>query len=258
MVGRLDDERGWNLGERGRTAYVDALLPHIPPDCDDAALAARVEYYRLDHEVVRALLDDRHPAYQEAWTQWVELTLRIVRSRVPRAPAHSAVEAHDLAQEGLAALGQSIPRYHYESRFSTWAYAVVMRTVYRTVRNLNAAKRTAHVESVERQTELGVILAAPSDLDDIIAVRALHATIEEILRAQPDARLALIFRLWAIHDQPVAAIARWLNLSVSRVSSLLADIRELLRAHPQIANWRAEQAASGSEHGSADSADSTL
>jgi RNA polymerase sigma factor (sigma-70 family) len=237
-IDELNRTRSWGLDAAGVLGYLDGLVPHVAPGSSAAALRAKAERYHLDHDLVGALADRSDLRHCAAWEDWSAQAVRIVRSRYPDARHPPAVDAHDLAQDGLVALSRALPRFHYDSRFATWAYAVVTRIAHRRVRDLRAAKRGAAVESVEQCAARGDLPAAPEDLEHTVAASLLAAAADAVLRAHVDERLALLFQLWAIDDQRVAHIGAQVRLSPSRVTALLAQVRALLQAHPALATWR--------------------
>lgn len=241
-IEELNRACSWGLGSDASAAYLGGLLPHVAPHTCDSCLRAKIVRYHLDHDLVRSLADRDHPQHAAAWEAWVAHALRIVRSRYPDARQPPLAEAHDLAQDGLLALSQSLARFHYDSRFSTWAYAVVLRIAHRRARDLRAAKRAAEAASIESVVECGDLPAAPDELEQMVAASVLAAAAEAILGAHADARLSQIFRLWAIHDQRAAQIGALVRLSPSRVAALIAQGRALLRAHPSVVAWRDAEA----------------
>ena len=149
----------------------------------------------------------------------------------------SAVDIEDLAQVARMELARSIHGYKYESRFATWAYQVVVRSVLRQVRDSQAIKRAQRPQSLDRSPEVDVAIPDIQHPEAIANAAVLSDLIDAVLQAQPDPRLVQIFRLWVHEDRRVVEIGARLGLSEARVRALLGQITELLRGHPAISRW---------------------
>ncbi len=243
VVAVLRGELAWKLDMDRQHAYVAAMLPYLPEQCADADLRRIVLNYHQDHALVGALLDRANPRYEQVWIEAIGQVVRMALHQ-GHAPASGAmVDGDDLAQVALEALIRALPSFHYASRFSTWAYAVVGRSIQRYLRDLHASKRHRQVESLELYHELNDIPAADVQPEAHSEASALAALIEHVLAEHTDARLAYIFQLSTRDELRLAQIGQLVHLSPSRVSIVLAQARELLRQSPELRAWLGEDRA---------------
>ena len=196
-----------------------------------------VNYHR-DHALVAALSDSHHPAHHAVWESWTAQALRIVRHRQRSMADDHVADPADLTQLALECMVRSLPTYHYASRFSTWAYAVIAHTLQHEHRERHAAKRAVQPRSLEREHMRGGDVPYQHDLDSEIVLRALVRQVAEILRTARDDRLLRIFQLWAFEVQRLADVGRQVGLSIGRVSVLIEQARRMLQTHPALIAWR--------------------
>lgn len=238
VLASLCDEQGWQLGAAQRHEYVDAVSPLLEPGASEAVVRQRLRYYHLDHEHVRALRDTRHPGHAAAWKEWLASALRIVVSTGLAEPTGALLAAEDLAQSALEELLASLPGYAYRSRFTTWAYTVIVRAARRHWTKLRAAKRSAPTAPLAAALgEDGPHAAADGHPEQAADLRALTELICALLVEQRDKRMEKIFRLWAIEDKRLRDIALEVGLDSTRVSVLLKDARELLAGSHELRTW---------------------
>jgi RNA polymerase sigma factor (sigma-70 family) len=237
MVRQLNEELGWGLSSEEQQTYRDQLCTHLPDACTDPKLRAMIICYHQDHVLVQALHDSRHPAYDEAWQMWMTQVVAILKRAGLAWSSDAAVDLDDLVQIARVELVRSIASFQYQSRFSTWAYRVVVQSVQRYIRDSQALKRAVHPDSLEHLPEHD----APGYRGDYLEAHVdgclLLERIMAFLAAQPDTRLARIFHLWAVNDHSTEEIGRLVQLSPARTRALLAQARALLRAHPDIGQW---------------------
>jgi RNA polymerase sigma factor (sigma-70 family) len=229
--------QAWHLTAAQELAYPQAIIAYLPEDCTDAQLQRIVWYYHLDHEEVRALCDAQHTQHQEAWQRWHTQVSHILRSVNLDWLSDVAVDLEDLTQLALDKMRQSIASYRFNSRFSTWAYTVIVRTAQHVIRKQRAAKRTATVVSLDSGTALSSPADQTTDPEAHASAKELTALINSVLAEHGGLRWVEIFQLWFHEDQRLVDIGRQVGLSPSRVSILLEHMRLLLRQHPALIEW---------------------
>jgi RNA polymerase sigma factor (sigma-70 family) len=230
--------QAWDITTAQAAAYAQAISAYLPEACTDAELQHIVWYYHLDHAEVQALSDARHPEYEAAWQHWHTQVARILRSVNLDWLTDVAVDLEDLTQLALDKLRESIASYRFNSRFSTWAYTVIVRTAQHVIRKQHAAKRTATVVSLDSATARTSPADRTTDPEAHASARELTALINVILAEHGGRRWVEIFQLWFYEDQRLVDIGRQVGLSPSRVSILLEHMRLLLRQHPALIEWR--------------------
>jgi RNA polymerase sigma factor (sigma-70 family) len=237
MVAVLNTTLGWGLSEEQQQAYAQAVALLIRDTHFDLVLQKLIVCYHEDHELVEALRERTHLEHDRAWTEWTSQVLAILRQKGIAWSADIATDGDDLVQVALTQLAGALPSFRYASRFSTWAYSVIIQSVRRHLRDQHALKRSSHLLSLDQHPEL-VTLPSPVGRPEGAAETSVLATlIDDVLARQPDQRLAQIFKLWAIEDLRPAQIGRRVHLSPSRVRVLLAQARNLLRQQPAIQTW---------------------
>jgi RNA polymerase sigma factor (sigma-70 family) len=226
-----------DLSSTQEAAYAQAVVAYVPTHYNDSQLQRLVRCYHLDHQEVQALRDARHPAYQDAWAKWPPQILRILRDANFAWLADSAVDIEDLVQIALKELHGSISSYRFSSRFSTWAYTVIVRAAQRTIREQRAAKRSGTQISLDDPEMINHLGTHTDDPVVVAQATALNADILRILTEQGGPRWAEIFQRWARADQRLVDIGQQIGLSPARVSTLLNQMRHLLRQHADIVEW---------------------
>jgi RNA polymerase sigma factor (sigma-70 family) len=229
--------REWNLSSEQETAYAQAIAAYIPEPYNDAQLQRLVRYYYLDHQEVQALRDAQNLGHQEAWAQWPQQALRFLRDANLDWVSDSAVDVEDLVQIALKELHVAIASYHFSSRFSTWAYTVILRAARHTVRAQHAAKRRGTLIAID-DPETATYLSMHSDDPAVMAQSAaLITVINGILAERGGPRWVEIFQCWAQEDKRLVDIGQQVGLSAGRVSMLLDQMLRLLRDHVDIREW---------------------
>lgn len=238
LIQHLNDTLGWELTWEEQQAYRDQLCRYLPHDWAEARLRALIVCYHADHALVKALGDHQHPAHADTWQVWMGQVVAILKQAGLAWSSDAAVELDDLVQVARVELVRSLPSFQYHSRFSTWAYRVVVQSVQRYIRDSQARKRAGHPASLEQLPQHEVPGYAGEYLEDYADGRLLLERISRILAAHPDNRLAYIFRCWALADQRTEEIGALIQLSPARTRALLAQARALLRDHPDIRPWQ--------------------
>lgn len=219
-------------------AYIQALVMYLPDRCTDAQLQRLVQCYHLDHQQVQALCDPQHGRYQEAWENWRTHVIRILRSADLDWLADAAIDLEDLTQIALAELNQSIGNYRFRSRLSTWAYTIIVRSGQHVIRERQAAKRAGQLVSLDDALAFAGPANQETDPEVGAGASELNALINAILQERGGPHWVIIFQLWVNQDQRLVDIGRQLGLSPSRVCVLLDQMRQLLRQHPALIEWR--------------------
>ena len=243
MVAARGAELAWQLDVAHQHAYVAAVLPYLPDPCAEADLRGIVLNYHQDHALVGALLDHANPRYERVWTDAIGQVVRMAQHQGHAQAGGAAVDGDDLAQVALEALIRALPSFRYASRFSTWAYAVVGRSIQRHRRDLRASKRHGQVESLELYPEINDIQAADAQPEAYSEGVTLAALIDHILTERASERLAYIFQLSTRDELRLAQIGQLVHLSPSRICIMLAQARALLRQSPELRDWFGEDRA---------------
>jgi len=240
-VTELNHERQWGLDLAQQMHYAAALAAVHPNGCPEVILGRVVVAYHLDHKLVQALADHNHHAHLSAWLSWMPQVLAVLRHAGLGWSNDAASDLDDLAQVASLELARSLANYRYESRFSSWAFQVIVRSVRNELRTHQAKKRSGQMVYIEGSGAFEVPLADDAHPESITAVRLLISLANTTLAKQPDKRLAGIFRLWALEDRRVVEIGAKVGLSPARVRVLLAQIVDLLRNDVKIRAWLVDE-----------------
>lgn len=237
MIALLNDANGWNLSEEEQQQYATEVVYFVAEDCQESLLRQIITYYHADHAMVEQLRTLDHPQHNAEWTAWVGRVVGIIRQAGFAWSNDPAVDPEDLAQIAQVELVRSISSFTYQSRLSTWIYRVVVRSLQRFVRDSKASKRNTRPASLDRAADLDAPLSEADQPESQASANVLAERTLAIL-AEHNPRLALIFRLWAIHDRRIDEIAEVVRLHPSRVRALLKQARTILLAHPDMQGWR--------------------
>ena len=236
IVEALNVERDWHLTLAKEAAYVTAVAP-LAEIAGESTLQHLVENYHQDHVLVQALQDVSHPQHDAAWATVRANILPVLRYAGLAQSAHPSVDLEDIAQVALDELMKSVGTFRFESRFSTWSYMVVIRRGRRLLRDLAASKRSGTSVPLEYAEAIAASSSSATDPEMVAAGRELSDLINAVLAEAGGPRLAHIFQLWFEEDLRLVDIGRQVGLGVARVSALLEQARQILRAHPDIQAW---------------------
>lgn len=239
LLSMLDRAFGWQLDGQTIHRYRSALASLLPPDCSDMLLRRVIINYHSDHALLHALRDQTQPQHVEAWRSWMDQARRILQRNGLAWSSDGAVDSDDLVQVAHAELVRALPSFRYTSRFSTWAYQVIVQSVQRELRNSQAQKRAVRPDPLEA--------AAPVLLFDERERPEQHATaallIDQslaVLAHGGDARLKRIFLLCVVADMRPEDVAPVLRLHPSRIRALLGEARQLLQNDPTLRLWNVD------------------
>ncbi len=237
IVAELNDQRGWHLNAAQQQAYVAALLAHLHAPCADDELRTQCFYYHEDHALVHMLQDADHPQHAEIWARQMARVIAILQRAGLAWTQDVAIECEDLAQLALLELVQALPTYRYTSRFSTWAYSVVVRRIRRYFRDCQAQKRAVRPLSLEASPDLDVPEQESEGPESAAEGQALAELVHAVLKAQNGHLLAEVFLLWARHDLRLEQIGEHIQRSPSWTRALLKQARTRLQDDAGIQAW---------------------
>jgi RNA polymerase sigma factor (sigma-70 family) len=239
-IAALDEEQRWGLSTVELQAYSSDIVRFLPDSCSESQIRMVAVNYHRDHAFVQTLLEPNDEQHSATWAKWMSQVIRILHHAGLARSGNVMQSSEDLTQIALIALVQALPRFRYASRFSTWAYQVIVQSVQRYLRYQHAAKRAVHPDPLELSPAYDIPIREAEHPTSVTEARVLAELIERLLAAQPDRRLVRIFRLWAYDDARVEEIGRQVHLSPARVHVLINQIRHLLRANPDILAWAGE------------------
>lgn len=234
---RLNIQEGWGLMAQELRALAQAIAPQLDRDSSPTQIRTVCVNYRSNVGLVRALGDSCSADHAELWAAWMTQARAILRHARCDWAADVAVDLDDLAQIAMLELCRALPSYRYQSRFSTWAYQVIVRGVQRHLRDMSAQKRVGDIVYGIDPRDLPVP-AALADAPEAQALsRTLEHTVEEELERAIGERNTTVFRLWACEDLPAEAIGEHVGLSVARVYAIIAQARKHLQGNESVRHW---------------------
>lgn len=245
IITQLNAEEMWELSTETQREYVQCVVSYLSDAVvfSDALLRIMLRYYHTEHALVEALRDPGHPEHSEQWLKWTKQVLRILAAQLAGgyAAIESLISLEDLAQEAMHDLWRGLPSFRYQSRFYTWAYAVICHCLSRHYRALQTQKRNALIQIQSLEGMLSLIDTLPDRATlapDEAALDGSFATLlRQVLARHPDDRLVPIFQLWAYEERTLRVIGEQLNLSTARVHTLLGQAIALLRNETAIRDW---------------------
>jgi RNA polymerase sigma factor (sigma-70 family) len=245
IIAQLNIEEMWGLSAETQWDYVQSVVGYLSDAValSDALLRIMLRYYHTEHALVDALRDPGHPEHSEQWLEWTRQGVRILAAQLAGgyAAIGSLLSLEDLAQEAMHDLWRGLPSFRYQSRFYTWAYAVICHCLSRHYRALQAQKRNALVQIHSLESMLSIIDTLPDRAtptpDEAALEGSFAALLRQVLARHPDDRLVPIFQLWAYEERTLRVIGEQLHLSTARVHTLLGQAIALLRDETAIRDW---------------------
>lgn len=225
---------GCTLNEEQTHLYLAAALRHIAPHSDDEQILTFFKHFHSDHDLVRSLQQPLHPQHEANWQDWSMRVMLILRHRNLSWSRDSAIAEEDLAQIGRTELLASLDDFQYRSRFSTWAYHVVICAVLRCIRDQGAKKRTAPTDALP-VTDEQMLMIVDDELPDLMVFsKLLYTEVAQILHDRLGPQTAQVFQLFARDDMKAAAIAARCDLHLAQVYQMIREARRVLRNHPDM------------------------
>ncbi len=243
---QLNDSHQWDLSTETQRRYAEKIV-ELCPNLDmlrDDQLCTMIRNYHAEHNIVEALCQRDHPQHAECWVLWSQRAIRLLNTRYRNISGTDAtvVSSDDLAQEAMHDLWYALHTFRYESSFQTWAFIVISNSFVKAYRVMHTQKRSAPhkpmpLEDLESAKHLTSCYDIPAP-DEIALSQTFAKLLQQVLAEHHDARLQIIFHLWAHEDQPLRVIGDRLNLSIPRVHALLNQALSLLRSEERIQEWR--------------------
>ncbi len=238
QVQKLNQQHGWKLSESEAHELTSKVLPYLPANCSEARRSQGITAYYEDHQLVEALQHPEHPRHDEAWLVWRNQVTAILSHANLLWSRDYAVDSEDIKQIACTELAKSLPRFHYASRFSTWARTVVVQRIQRHVRDSLASKRAKRPESLDSSDiDTSALVDEHEQPTTHAEASILYNLIESLLADHPDQRLKTIYQLWFKQDQRIEDIGALIRVHPSRVRQLIGEMRTFLRAHPELQTW---------------------
>jgi RNA polymerase sigma factor (sigma-70 family) len=253
LVAGMSHEQQWQLDLLTLQRYAEQVVACFdqPGEVSDERLLRTIDNYHSDHVLVEALRAAEAHHSAAVWTEWSGIVLRILAHRLGAQPIGGDPVAHldDLQQDALLDLWRGLPTFRYQSRFNTWATALVVNCAARRRRSIRASKR-----SMNQAQSIDAVTSAVDNLEDEQALQPEQAVlsdelarlVRQVLGAHPDHRLRVVFELWVVERQSMRAIGERLNLSPARVHALLHQAVALIRGRLHANGWFEQSEAGGS------------
>ncbi|WP_110518456.1 sigma-70 family RNA polymerase sigma factor [Herpetosiphon llansteffanensis] len=226
FIRSLDERYGWGLSVEAFTEYVAFLDRCLLKDLAERETA--VCGYHSDRALVSVLGNPSHPQYDEAVGYVRMRSLQIIGKHGALWNKDAALSDEDLCQEGMAKMFSNLHKFKYESAFLSWLTAILINEARQANRKQSTRSRKGIKVPLEDYLEAIVF-------QESVESSAIHnmtiKDFEEILENSKDSRLLIIFQMYHHHDATLEMIGGRLDLSVSRVYSLLEIVRKLLKSY---------------------------
>lgn len=239
VVIALNQQEEWGLMVQQIDAYVEQIVEQVPPDVLAAHPATIARHFHADHELVRALRDQRSAKHPSAMSWAAGEITKAIRSKNLVWSNDQSVELADLVQVAQAELARSIGNYHYRSSLRTWLHSLTIRRIRRFHRDNAAVKRAAELKPLEDASAQPFLL---SSFEQEVMASLLEAEVQRVLTTQGSERHGQIFRLRVIDGLSAEQVGKQVKLHPSRVRTLLRHCYELLQQDPGLRSWNDEGA----------------
>ena len=190
----------------------------------------RAPPHRSNEDWVRDLTHHGSPQQRQAFEELARLLYRVAWHLLARTGMQELAE--DCVQEALMTVLTNLPRFHGESRFTTWAIGILHRKCWEITRKHR--RETATDFNLPYGGETLPLLEALEDLETpdpelTAARRELVQVVEEIIRQRLTLRQRIALVNIALLDHGVQDVAAKLNTSRNNVYKILHDARKRLR-----------------------------
>lgn len=173
----------------------------------------------LPEEVIQRAQQGDAQAFEQILAHYEELLCGVVA----RYFAHETDQEEALAEVYLA-LVQSLPRFAFRAKFSTWLYSLAQRTCFRLLRGQRKHRRLSHPEAV---SELIDPYWDPASISaDEQRTERLRAALSQL---NGDYRTVIRFRLE--EGRTVEETAQVMDKSYTAVTTLLYRALKTLRSY---------------------------
>lgn len=183
VVRALNGELVWGLEPEAVASYTAALSQLLLAPGATASCRRIVLNYHRDHALVAALCQPANAAHEESWASWMPQVLAVLRHAGLEQSDDGSMDLDDLAQVARLELARSLPEFRYESRLSTWAYGVIIRSARSELRARAAQKRAVRPESLELSGELEVLSQERDAPDTVAEAGLLFELVGAVLRS---------------------------------------------------------------------------
>ncbi len=194
-------------------------MTDIPKDLGDpeAGTAKGDERTLADELLIREFLDGN----QDAFMRLVQRHQERVRNLIYSILGYSQV-VDDLAQDVFVKVYQSLPRFRYQSSFSTWLYRVTVNRCRDEMRR-NKVRRMFRLEALSEQDH-PVETSTTDRSERILIDEALKNALGKL--SESHRTIVLLKEIEGLSYQEIAAV---LNCGVGTVKSRLARARIRLK-----------------------------
>lgn len=237
MVALLSRTEGWGLSDGEADDLAAVATSHMPQGASDEQIRRLICNIRRDYAGVAALQEPGDPTHHQEWAAWLGQAIAILRHAHLDWSHDGAVDLDDLAQIALLELARSLPTFHYQSRFSTWAYQVIAGGVRRHLRDMSARKRRGHIDPSVDPADVERAIGAGDLPEAQVRAQILHTIVYSELTEAMGARNSAVFRLWASQDLSAEMIGQRVGLSVARVYAVIKRARQYLCARESLQSW---------------------
>lgn len=197
IVEKVNAERDWQLSSPLRRALLDQIWPHIQAsisafnNCDgnnklrrdqlllysDDATVIRniiINYY-YDGSDVNALWTDLE--VQQKYQVYFEKVVNKISLSLPK-----GMDVIDLVQDGWINILENLNKFHFKSRFTTWAYLVILNVRRSLLRKQAAELKYIHASIYDNIHGSDIIIENTIISKDDIEMNIINHEIEEIFR----------------------------------------------------------------------------
>jgi RNA polymerase sigma factor (sigma-70 family) len=226
LVQSLSIQNGWSLSQEVCLNYATRVWQSAI--VDRRLQEDFVRHYHADHELVEALGHPTHPEHRMYYEHVEQRCRRIIRKHHHYWTRDRALSEDDVCQMCMEKVILKIHTFQYRSSFPTWLTALIINEALQLHRRQHTQSRASVSESLDDHAGL----ASPQEqVHDEVLAHMRRLEFEQVLAAQKDQRILLVFHLYVDNDLTLEHIGRHLKLSVGRTHALLTTARTLLREY---------------------------
>ncbi len=179
-----------------------------------------------------AVLERTHVEFEAAWLELRALLVSGLRRAVGERAGHDACE--DFAQDALVRILDRLDQFRGDSRFTTWAMAIAVRTAFDAMRH--AHWKDVSFDVLTSEAEGGVQFEAADDgaVERRLTRERVLAVLHDVINTQLTERQRRVI-VAELQGMPQLEIAEQLQMNRNALYKLSHDARRKLKAQLELA-----------------------
>lgn len=138
--------------------------------------------------------------------------------------------AEDLAQEATLSVQKNLSRFRGESKFTSWAYRIVINLAISELRRRRYQTRSLEHLSLHEQSLITAIFGRPLEVEQAAELEGVLADLQEIVHQELTERQRQAIQMVHFEGMAIAEVADEFEISANALYKLLYDGRQKIKA----------------------------